>query len=70
MTIRLNIDYEQVVELVEQLSAEQQKELITRLLTQHARQHSLSVEEKIHLLDAAKLHNPVNETPSVRREDW
>ncbi|MCL4247407.1 MAG: hypothetical protein KJ065_04575 [Anaerolineae bacterium] len=70
MAVQLNIDYEQLVELVEQLSDEQQQALIARLLTQRARQRPLTVDEKIRLLDAAKLHNPVNEQPSPRREDW
>ena len=55
---------------MQQLSEEQQKDLITQILTHRARQRPLIPEEKIQLLDAAKLHNPVNETPSVRRSDW
>ncbi len=70
MAIQLNIDYSEVVQLVEQLSEEQQKDLIAQILTQRARQRPLTAEEKIQLLDAAKLHNPVNQTPSVRRSDW
>ncbi len=70
MTLQLTVDYAQVVELVEQLSEEQQKELIARLLTQRAHRRPLTADEKIQLLDAAKLHNSVNETPSIRREDW
>jgi hypothetical protein len=70
MTVQLNIDYSDLLELVEQLSEEQQKDLIRQLLTHRARQRPLTSEEKIQLLDAAKLHNPVNETPSVRRVDW
>lgn len=70
MAVQLTIDYEQLVELVEQLSEEQQKELIGRLLTQRAQQRPLTAEEKIQLFDAAKIHNAVNITPSIRREDW
>ncbi len=70
MAIQLSIDYSELVELVEQLSEEQQKDLITQILTQRARHRSLTSEEKIQLLDAAKLHNPVNESPSIRRVDW
>jgi len=70
MAAHLNVDYEQVVSLVEQLSEEQQSDLIVRVLTQRARQRPLTIEEKIQLLDAAKLDNPVHEAPSVRREDW
>ena len=70
MTLQLNIDYSDLIELVEQLSEEQRKDLITQLLTHRARQRPLTPEEKIQLLDAAKLHNPVNEAPSVHRIDW
>ena len=70
MTVQLNIDYNELVELVEQLSEEQQRDLITQLLTQRSRHRPLTPEEKIQLLEAAKLHNPVNEAPSVRRIDW
>jgi len=70
MAVQLNIDYSEVVHLVEQLSEEQQKDLITQILTQRARQRPLTAEEKIQLLDAAKLHNPVNEAPSISRADW
>ncbi len=70
MAVQLNIDYSEVVQLVEQLSEEQQRDLITQILTHRARQRPLTAEEKIQLLDAAKLHNPVNEAPSIRRSDW
>lgn len=70
MTIQLNIDYTEVVQLVEQLSEEQQRDLITQILTQRSRQRPLTAEEKIQLLDAAKLHNPVEQAPSIRRMDW
>lgn len=69
MGVQLTIDYEQVVELVEQLSAEQQRKLIARLLRQPP-QRPLTAAERIQLFDAAKLHQPVNEAPSVRRQDW
>jgi hypothetical protein len=70
MAVQLALDYEQVVALVEQLSETQQNELIARVLMERARHRPLSAEEKIQLLDAAKIHRPVNETPSPRREDW
>ena len=70
MAVQLSIDYDDLVELVEQLSEAQQQDLITQILTHRARQRPLTSEEKIQLLDAAKLHNPVNEAPSVRRTDW
>ena len=70
MALQLPIRYEQLVELVEQLSEEQQKDLIKRLLTRQAQQRPLTVEEKLKLLDAVKLNVPVNEEPSIRRVDW
>ena len=70
MAVQLSIDYDDLVELVEQLSEEQQRDLITQILTHRSRQRPLTSEEKIQLLDTAKLHNPVNETPSIRRSDW
>lgn len=70
MVMQLKVNYEQVIELVEQLSEEQQKALIVHLLTERAAKRPLTAEEKIQLLDAAKLNHPVNQNPSPRREDW
>jgi hypothetical protein len=70
MAVQLTIEYEQVVRLVEQLPAEQQEALLTVILRQRARQRPLTPEEKIRLVDAAKLDNPINVPPSVRRQDW
>lgn len=78
MALQHPIRYEQLVELVEQLSEEQQKDLIKRLLTRDvthprsrlAQQRPLTVEEKLKLLDAVKLNVAVNEEPSIRRVDW
>ena len=70
MAVQLNIEYEQLVTLIDQLSDEQRKDLLTRLLTQQAHERPLTIEEKLQLLEAAKLRNPVNEEPSLSREDW
>ena len=70
MVVQLPIQYEQLAELVEQLSEEQQKDLIKRMLTRQARQRPLTVEEKLKLLDAAKLDVAIREEPSIRRVDW
>jgi hypothetical protein len=74
MALQLPIRYEQLVELVEQLSEEQQKDLMKRLLTRDvtrlAQQRQLTVEEKLKLLDAVKLDITINEEPSIRRVDW
>ncbi len=70
MALHLPIQYEQLVELVEQLSDEQQRDLIKRLLSHQAQQRPLTVEEKLRLLDAVQLDVAINEEPSVRRVDW
>jgi hypothetical protein len=70
MAVKRNIEYETLVQLVEQLSEQEQKDLIRRLLSHPANVRPLKVEEKIQLLDAAKLSDPLNEVPSIRREDW
>lgn len=70
MALRLPIEYEQLLELVEQLSEEQQRDLTKRLLARQAQQRPLTIEEKLKLLHAVKLDVAINEEPSVRREDW
>lgn len=70
MVVQLKIEYEQLVELVEQLPDEQQRRLIACLLTRTSDRRPLTAEEKIQLFEAALLPNAVNETPSPRREDW
>jgi hypothetical protein len=70
MAVQLDIEYENLVQLVQQLSDDEQKRLIERILSQRAAVRPLTVEEKIQLLDAAKLNNLINEMPSIRREDW
>ena len=70
MAVQLEIDYTQLMRLVEQLPEAEQKKLIVHILTYRAQQRSLTVEEKIQLLEAAYLHNPIHESPSPRREDW
>ncbi len=65
--LQMVINYDQVIELVDQLTDEQQKQIIAHLLTHHAKQRPLTVDEKIQLLDAAKITRPVNESASIRR---
>ncbi|KAB2902365.1 MAG: hypothetical protein F9K27_17070 [Anaerolineae bacterium] len=64
------VSFEEVVEIVDRLSDDQQNELIKHLMIRQAQQRPLTVEEKIKLLDAVKIHTPIHEEPSVRREDW
>lgn len=68
--IQLTIEYEQVVKLVEQLSDEQREALITRLLAQRSDPSLLSADEKLALYHNAIMSVPLNEIPSLRREDW
>ncbi len=70
MAVQLSINYDQLVELVEQLSEEQQQALIAQLLADKASQRSLTTAEKIKMLDSAKIHHPVNKSPSIHRSDW
>ena len=70
MAVLLRIEYDQLVDLVEQLPYEQQKQLIARLLVKQADKRPLTADEKIALLHAAQIDGAVNETPSPRREDW
>jgi hypothetical protein len=68
MAVQLTIPYETLVELVEQLPEAEQDDLLKRLAQR--KQKSLTAEEKIRLLNEAILSIPVNEEPSIRREDW
>lgn len=70
MALPQPIPYTQLIELVAQLPEEQQQDLIKRLLTRRAHQNPLSIEEKLQLLDAVKVHGAVDQEPSVRRVDW
>ena len=70
MAVQLSVNYEQVLHLVEQLSEPEQDEMIAIVLEQRAHKRPLTIEERLKLFDAAKLHTSVNETPSIRREDW
>lgn len=66
MAVQLQIPYETLLGLVEQLPSEQQAALIWYL--QQRQEHS--VEEKMNLLRSAQIHEKVQEEPSPRREDW
>ena len=69
MAVQLNISYEMLLTLVEQLPPKQQQELLVRLL-QTTQTRPLSKEEKQGLFHASILNVPVDEAPSIRREDW
>lgn len=61
--------YEKIVELVDQLSPQEQNDLLTHLL-ELARQRELTAQEKIKLLRAAQINAEVNQEPSPHRADW
>ncbi len=69
MTVYLNIPFETLVELVEQLPAEQQQDLLRRLRARD-RGKSLTLDETMRLLRTAQLDVAVNQEPPARREDW
>jgi hypothetical protein len=69
MTVQLNISYETLVELVEQLPIGQQRDLLRRLL-EKADDRQLTKEEKKALYHASILGVPVLDAPSIRRQDW
>lgn len=61
--------FEELLELVDQLSTEQQIQLTTHLL-EAAKRRELTVDEKMKLLRAAQVDVQVINEPSIRREDW
>jgi hypothetical protein len=69
MAVQLDIPYETLLGLIEQLPQEQKRDLLNHLLKQ-AGDRKLTAEEKIALYHASILHNTVNEEPLIRRVDW
>ena len=70
MAVQLSIDYEQVVALVEQLSPEQQTDLLVRLI-EKSKTRRLTGQERKAVLEAMTLDlGAVLPGYSDRREDW
>ncbi len=70
MAVQLSIDYEQLVALVEQLSPEQQTDLLARLL-EKSRTRQLTSQERKALLESMTIDlGEVLPGYSDRREDW
>lgn len=70
MAVQLSIDYEQVVALVEQLSPEQQTDLLVRLI-EKSKTRRLTGQERKAVLEAMTLDlGAVVLGYSDRREDW
>jgi hypothetical protein len=68
-TVQLNLSYETLLDLIEQLPADQKRDLLMRLL-EDAKNRSLSKEEKLALYHTSIISLPIKEEPSIRREDW
>ena len=70
MAVQLDIPYETLVALVEQLSDEQQQDLLHRLLDK-ARTRQRSKNERLALLESLTIDlGAVSPDYSDRREDW
>lgn len=69
MLVHLPIPYETLVELVDQLPKAQQTALIQHL-QEVVQGSNLTKEEKKALLKASFRNIPLNQEPSIRREDW
>jgi hypothetical protein len=65
----MDVDYESVLALVDQLSPTEQTQLTAHLL-EMAQKRTLSAGEKMRLLRSVQVRAVVIEEPSVRREDW
>lgn len=64
-----NITFDELVDLVDQLSSDDQIALMEHL-QERTKQRLLSVDEKMRLLRTAQIDVEVNQEPSVRRQDW
>jgi hypothetical protein len=69
MAAYLKIPFETLVELVQQLTLEEQQFLVDRIQGR-IQQKSLTVEEKLKLFRSAQIDAKVLQEPSPRREDW
>jgi hypothetical protein len=70
MSVQLPLQYEQVIGLVDQLTLDEQQALIQHLLVKNVTKRSLTIDEKLALLDAMRVTGAILEEPSIRREDW
>lgn len=69
MTVQLDISFETLVELVRQLPADQQQQLLHRIQAQ-TYTNGQNVAEKMRKLRSAQIDARVNQVPSPRREEW
>ena len=64
-----SIAFDKIVEMIDQLTPQQQAALVTYLL-EAGSHRQLSIAERKALLEASILNAPVAHVPSPRREDW
>ena len=69
MAVQLTIPYETLVELVEQLPPEEQRNLLHRL-QERMRQQALSDEEWQAAFRSLMIHAQVSDDFPIRRADW
>jgi len=69
MAVQLTIPYQTLLELVDQLSEDQKRELINHLQEQ-AKQRKLSPEEWRALFESAVITTPISPDFSFNRADW
>jgi hypothetical protein len=65
--VQMRISYHTLLELVDQLTDAQREALLAHLKSTTGQ---MSADERIAMFRAGMMNNPVNEEPSVRREDW
>ena len=61
--------FQEIVQLVDNLTPIEQTELISHLL-EATKKRELSVQEKMKLLRSAQIDVEVVQEPSIRRQDW
>jgi len=69
MGVQLNIFFDALLDLIEQLSEDQKRDLFQRLMKILASREQ-TPDEWMTLLRSAQIDAPVAEEPSLRREDW
>lgn len=68
MTVQLNLPFETLVELIEQLPEQQRQDLLRRL--QQPKSSNGQTLDKMKLLRAAQTDAATHQEPPLRREDW
>ena len=69
MAVQLKIPYETLRELVKQLNDEQKRDL-AKFVSNLTGEHTLTSDERKAFYHSSISSIPVNEEPSIHREDW